>query len=295
MSTANASLSIRLSHWRARQTPSSLYWLAFKYATLLFGALAVLVPPYAVLVTSFKTLEEYHATGAISAPQNWLNFENYVTVFTRGNLGLAFANTGIILLATLVIVTIMGTMVAYVVSRFKFRGRSLILLAYIVAMVVPYVTTQVATFEVIRGLGLINNKLSVILLYSGVDVVTIYIYIQFVRNIPYELDEAAIMEGAGYFTIYWRLIFPLLWPATATVVILKSIMVYNDFYLPFLYLTDKSQQTVSTVLYGFTNLFGTNYAEISAGIVMIIIPSLVMFFVMQRQIFSGITHGSVKG
>ncbi|GGX49126.1 carbohydrate ABC transporter permease [Saccharospirillum salsuginis] len=295
MSRSNRTLSQRLDKWRQQQTPISLFWFLFKYATLLVGAAAVLVPPYAVVVSSFKTLEEYQASGAMTAPDNWLHFDNYVTVFQQGNLGLAFLNTGLILAATLVIVAIMGTMVAYVVSRFEFRGRSLILFAYIIAMVVPYVTTQVATFEIIRGLGLINNKLSVILLYSGVDVVTIYIYLQFVRNIPIELDEAAIMEGAGYFTIYRKLIFPLLWPATATVIILNSIMVYNDFYLPFLYLTDESQRTVSTVLYGFTNLFGTNYAEISAGIVMIIIPSLILFFVMQRQIFSGITHGSVKG
>ncbi|AJQ95559.1 carbohydrate ABC transporter permease [Gynuella sunshinyii] len=285
----------RISKWLQRQTPSSLFWWLVKYVTLLFAAMAVLVPPYAVVVTSFKTKEEYLATGAMVSPQNWFNFENYLTVFQQGHLGLAFLNTVIILISTLVIVVVMGTMVAYIVSRFEFRGRSVVLMAYIVAMVVPYVTTQVATFEIIRGLGLINNKLSLILLYSGVDVVTIYIYLQFARNIPKELDEAAIMEGAGYFTIYRKVIFPLLWPATATVVILKSIMIYNDFYLPFLYLTDQDQKTVSTVLYGFTNLFGTNYAEISAGIVLIVIPSLILFFVMQKQIFNGVTHGSVKG
>jgi multiple sugar transport system permease protein len=157
------------------------------------------------------------------------------------------------------------------------------------------VTTQVATFEVIRGLGLINTRWSVILLYSGVDAVTIFIYLQFMKAIPKDLDEAAIVEGANYFTIYWKLIFPLLWPATATVIILKVIFVYNEFYMAFLYMPDDSLRTVSTVLYGFTNLFGTNYAEISAGIIVIIIPTLIMFLTMQKQVFSGITHGAVKG
>ena len=271
------------------------FWLVFKYIWLTLGLVAVVVPPLSIFLTSFKTEREYQTTSALAAPENWLNFENYVTVFRDGNLATAFSNTGVILFVTLVLVTFMGTMAAYALSRFDFAGRKLILFAYIVAMVIPAVTTQVATFEVIRGMGLINNKLSVILLYSGVDVITIYIYLQFIKNIPKELDEAAIMEGANYFQIYWKIILPLLWPATATVIILKTIAVYNEFYLAFLYMPDESQRTVSTVLYGFTNIFGTNYSEISAGIIIIIIPSLIMFLIMQKQVFSGITNGAVKG
>ncbi len=285
----------KIQKWWQKQTASSLFWLGFKYVTLFFGLIAVFVPPFAVFLASFKTENEFQVTSALTAPQNWSNFENYITVFHKGNLGLAFFNTSVILIAVLALVTIMGTMAAYVISRFEFRGRKLILFAYIFAMVIPAVTTQVATFEVIRGLGLINTRWSVILLYSGVDVVTIFIYLQFMKAIPRALDEAAVLEGAGYFTIYWRVIFPLLWPATATVIILKTIFVYNEFYMAFLYMPDNSLRTVSTVLYGFTNLFGTNYAEISAGIVIIIIPTLILFLAMQKQVFSGITHGAVKG
>jgi multiple sugar transport system permease protein len=286
---------ILFSKWLRVQTPKSLFWVCFKYLTLFLGLLAVVIPPFAVLLASFKTEDEFLTTSALTPPQNWSNLENYITIFRDGNLGLAFFNTFIIMSAVLILVTLMSTMAAFVISRFDFRGRKLILFAYIVAMVIPAVTTQVATFEVIRGLGLINTRWSVILLYSGVDAVTIFIYLQFMKAIPRELDEAAIVEGANYFTIYWKLIFPLLWPATATVIILKVIFVYNEFYMAFLYMPDDSLRTVSTVLYGFTNLFGTNYAEISAGIIVIIIPTLIMFLTMQRQVFSGITHGAVKG
>ena len=281
--------------WWSVQTPKSLFWFCFKYVTLLLGLTAVVVPPFAVLLASFKTESEFLETSALTPPESWTNFENYITIFRDGNLGLAFWNTFIIMSAVLILVTLMSTMAAFVISRFEFRGRKLILFAYLVAMVIPAVTTQVATFEVIRGLGLINTRWSVILLYSGVDAVTIFIYLQFMKAIPRDLDEAAIVEGANYFTIYWKLIFPLLWPATATVIILKVIFVYNEFYMAFLYMPDDSLRTVSTVLYGFTNLFGTNYAEISAGIIVIIIPTLLMFLMMQKQVFSGITHGAVKG
>jgi multiple sugar transport system permease protein len=283
------------STWWEKQTPKSLFWVCFKYITLLLGLLAVVIPPFAVLLASFKTEDEFQTTSALTPPQDWTNMENYITIFRDGNLGLAFFNTFVIMSAVLILVTLMSTMAAFVISRFDFRGRKLILFAYIVAMVIPAVTTQVATFEVIRGLGLINTRWSVILLYSGVDAVTIFIYLQFMKAIPKDLDEAAIVEGANYFTIYWKLIFPLLWPATATVIILKVIFVYNEFYMAFLYMPDDSLRTVSTVLYGFTNLFGTNYAEISAGIIVIIIPTLIMFLTMQKQVFSGITHGAVKG
>jgi multiple sugar transport system permease protein len=285
----------RITRWWSKQTLHSLFWFVFKYLTLLAALVAVIVPPFAVFLASFKSKEEFQTTPALALPSNWHNFENYIAVFREGNLGLAFFNTFIILIAVLVLVTLMGSMAAFVISRFEFRGRKLVLFAYLVAMVIPAVTTQVATFEIVRGLGLINTRWSVILLYSGVDAVTIFLYLQFMKSIPIELDEAALLEGASYFAIYWKVIFPLLWPATATVIILKTIFVYNEFYMAFLYMPDDSLRTVSTVLYSFSSVFMTNYAEISAGIIVIIIPTLVMFLVMQKQVFSGITNGAVKG
>lgn len=204
-------------------------------------------------------------------------------------------NTGTILLISLFFTIIFGTQVAYVLSRFEFRGKKLVLLAYIIAMVIPAVTTQVATFEVIKSLGFINNKASVILLYIGADVVMIYVFLQFMKGIPEELDEAAKMEGASYFLIYRKIILPLLKPAIATIVILRTIFIYNDFYFPLLYLPDASQVTVSTALYKFTSVFGTEWTTISAGIVIILIPSIVIFLSLQKQIYAGVTNGAVKG
>ncbi|ANQ24667.1 sugar ABC transporter permease [Vibrio natriegens] len=275
--------------------PSWVFWSGFKYLTLAVAALAVLVPPYSVLMASFKTLDEYYNTSKVGLPESFANLSNYIKVFTDGNLGLAFMNTGTILLISLFFTIIFGTQVAYVLSRFEFRGKKLVLLAYIIAMVIPAVTTQVATFEVIKSLGFINNKASVILLYIGADVVMIYVFLQFMKGIPEELDEAAKMEGASYFLIYRKIILPLLKPAIATIVILRTIFIYNDFYFPLLYLPDASQVTVSTALYKFTSVFGTEWTTISAGIVIILIPSIVIFLSLQKQIYAGVTNGAVKG
>lgn len=275
--------------------PSQVFWLTFKYLTLALASLAVLVPPYSVLMASFKTLDEYYNTSKVGFPEKFANFSNYVKVFTDGNLGLAFFNTGTILMISLFFTIVFGTQVAYVLSRFDFRGKKLVLLAYVVAMVIPAVTTQVATFEVIKSLGLINHKAAVVLLYIGADVVMIYVFLQFMKGIPVELDEAAKMEGASYFLIYRKIILPLLKPAIATIIILRTIFIYNDFYFPLLYLPEASQVTVSTALYKFTSVFGTEWTTISAGIVIILVPSIVIFLTLQKQIYAGVTNGAVKG
>lgn len=277
------------------QRPHWVFWMLVKYATLLVAGIAVLVPPYAILMAAFKTPAEYYAKSKVAMPDSFLHLDNFRRVFVDGDLGLAFYNTSSILLISLLLTVLFGTQVAYVLSRFEFRGKKLVLVAYIISMFIPAVTTQVATFEVIKALGLINSKFSVILLYIGADVVMIYVFLQFMKGIPEELDEAAKIEGASYFTIYWRIILPLLKPAIATIVILRTIYIYNDFYFPLLYMPEQSQVTVSTALYKFTTVFGTDWTTISAGIIVILIPSITLFLLLQKQIYAGVTQGAVKG
>jgi ABC-type glycerol-3-phosphate transport system permease component len=275
--------------------PQWLFWVLVKYVTLLIASVAVLIPPYAILMAAFKTPTEYYAKSKVALPDSFLNFANFHKVILDGDLGLAFYNTSVILLISLLFTILFGTQVAYVLSRFEFRGKKMVLVAYILAMFVPSVTTQVATFEIIKALGLINSKFSVILLYIGADVVMIYVFLQFMRGIPQELDEAAKIEGCSYFGIYWRIILPLLKPAIATIVILRTIYIYNDFYFPLLYMPEQSQVTVSTALYKFTTVFGTEWTTISAGIIIILIPSVTLFLLLQKQIYAGVTQGAVKG
>ena len=128
----------------------------------------------------------------------------------------------------------------------------------------------------------------------GTDIVSIYIFLQFIRSIPVSLDEAARLDGANSFTIYWRIILPLLKPAIATVVIIKGIAIYNDFYIPFLYMPDDNLGIISTSLFRFKGPFGAHWEVISAGAVLVIIPTLVVFLVLQRFIYNGFTSGATK-
>ena len=267
---------------------------ASKYVTLVVASLAALVPILVIVVASLKGHDELLTTGPFDAPANWLNVDNYVTAFTKGKMVQGFANTAILLLVSVTGTILIGTMAAYAIDRFTFRLKKTVVAAFLLATLVPGVTTQVATFQVINTLGLYNTRGAAIALFLGTDIVSIYIFIQFLGSIPRELDEAAVLDGANHFTIYRRIILPLLKPAIATVVIIKGIAIYNEFYIPFLYMKDTDLGVISTALYRFKGPFGAQWEVISAGVVIVIIPTLVIFLLLQRFIYNGFTSGATK-
>jgi multiple sugar transport system permease protein len=269
--------------------------ITLKYVSLIVGSVAMLVPLVVVVLTSLKTSAEADGVGgALDPPGNWLNFSNYGTAFRDGHLLSAFANTAFILVFSIVGTVIIGSMTAYAIDRFDFRFKKVVVALFLLATLVPAVTTQVATFQVINFFGLFNTRWSAIALYTGTDIVSIYIFLQFIRTIPIALDEAARLEGANSFTIYRRIIFPLLKPAIATVVIIKGITTYNDFYIPFLYMPDSNLGTMSTALFRFKGPFGAHWEDICAGAILVTIPTFIIFIVLQRFIYNGFTSGAVK-
>jgi raffinose/stachyose/melibiose transport system permease protein len=266
----------------------------FKYLTLILGVLAALVPITVVFFTSFKTPDENAHTSALKAPENWLNFVNYKRAIVEGHMLTGFFNTLIILVISLVGGIILATMISYILDRFNFRGKKVILNLFILAVLIPGVTTQVAIFQIINNLGLFNTRASAIVLYLGTDIIAVYIFLQFLRTISTELDESAMLDGASYFTIFFRIILPLLKPAIATVVILKGTGIYNDFYIPFLYMPKEGLNVMSTALYKFKGPYVSQWEVICAAIIVCIIPTLIAFLSLQKHIYNGFTQGSVK-
>ncbi|HEX6956334.1 MAG TPA: carbohydrate ABC transporter permease [Agromyces sp.] len=265
-----------------------------KYTTLVIASLVAIVPLFVVLIASMKTKEEYLSTGPFDLPSNWLNFDNYVTAFVNGNMVVGFLNTTFILVVSLVGTILIGTMTAYAIDRFEFKGKPLILGAFLLATLVPGVTTQVATFQVVNFLELYNTRGAAIALFLGTDIIAIYLFVQFMSSIPKSLDEAAMLDGANRWTIYWRVILPLLKPAIATVVIIKGIAIYNEFYIPFLYMPSRDLGVISTALFRFKGPFGAQWEVIAAGTILVIIPTLVIFLFLQRYIYRGLTSGATK-
>ncbi|MEC0181127.1 carbohydrate ABC transporter permease [Paenibacillus peoriae] len=267
---------------------------SIKYAALLLGAFVALLPIVVILFASLKTKAEYASTSPLTPPVNWLNWTNYAKAFVNGNMLTGFVNTAFILLVSIIGATLTGSMIAYILNRFKFKGKSLMLGAFLLATLIPGVTTQVSTFQIINKLELFNTPWAAILLYLGTDIIAVYIFLQFLDSIAVALDESAMLDGASYLTIYWRIILPLLKPAVVTVIIIKGVNIYNDFYTPFLYMPKTSLQVISTALFKFKGPYGAQWEVISAGIIIAIIPTLIAFLSLQKYIYNGFAQGSVK-
>lgn len=279
---------------RTHSSPASRLGTVLKYLALVFASLCAIVPILSIVMLAFKTNQEYRNTGPLDPPGNWFNLDNFVTAFTEGGMITGFLNTGIILVVSVTGTILIGTMTAYALDRFRFRGRVLVLGLFLLATLVPAVTTQVATFQVISFLDLFNTRGAAILLFMGTDIIAIYIFLQFMQSIPVSLDEAAMLDGASRWTIYWRIILPLLKPAIATVIIIKGIAVYNEFYIPFLYMPSRDLGVISTSLFRFTGPFGAQWEVIAAGTLLVIIPTLIAFLFLQRFIYNGLTSGATK-
>lgn len=267
-----------------------------KYFTLCLGAFISIVPVAVCLITAFKTKTEYQNTNVMTPPKSWTNFENFKFAWTKANMFLGFRNSFLILVVVLIGSIMCGTMIAYVLNRFTFPGNKLIRNLFLFATLIPGVATQVTVYQIMNSLHLVDTLIGYMILMMGTDVISIYIFIQFFENISISIDESAIMDGAGYFTIFFRILFPLLKPAIITCMILKGVGTYNEYYMASLYLQSKNRlTTVATSLYTFVGPLGSQYNYICAGVLITILPALIIFILCQKQIYSGLTQGSVKG
>lgn len=273
-----------------------IIWVIFKYVTLILGGFLSVLPVVVCVITAFKTPEEYASTNVMTLPQNWTYFENFVQAWKQANMGVAFKNSVIILVFVLAGSILTGSMLAYILSRFKFKGNGLIRNLFLFASLLPGIAMQVSVYQIMYSLGWINFLPGYIIMMCGTDIISIYIFIQFFENIPTSLDESAIMDGCTYFGVFFRILFPLLKPAIITVMILKGVGVYNEYYTANLYLQDKNKLvTVATSLFKFTGPLGNQYNYICAGVIITMLPALLIFIFCQKQIYSGLTQGAVKG
>lgn len=268
----------------------------FKYVLLIFSAFVALVPIVSCINTAFKTEEEYAATNVMTLPENWLNFDNFVTAWQQADMGHAFLNSFIILVCVLAGSVMISSMLAYVLNRFKFPGNGLIRNLFTIATLIPGIAAQVTVYQIMTSLHLVNSMPGYIILMMGTDVITIYIFLQFFENLSPTLDESAILDGCTYFGVFFKILLPLLKPAVVTSAILKGVGTYNEYYMANLYLQDKTKyQVVSTSLYVFSGPMGSQYNYICAGVLITIIPALIVFLLCQDQIYSGMAAGAVKG
>lgn len=270
---------------------SKLYRIV-RYVILVLASLFVIIPLVPLVFMAFKTGREYTETSVLAPPANWLNFYNFAYAIRVGELGKALFNTVIILAISLAVQILFTCMVSYVLHRFDFRGRKVVKTLFTLTMFIPAVTTQTVIFRMMYTVGLVNSMWSVVILYSGVGIIGIYIMLNLLDSISKELDEAALIDGAGYFYIFWKIVLPLLKPACTTLLILNGIGLYNDFYIPNLYL-NKEVQTFTVALYKFFGSMSTPFEIVAAAILIGIVPIGIVFLCLQKYIYYSLA-GAVK-
>ncbi|MGG4433152.1 carbohydrate ABC transporter permease [Priestia megaterium] len=255
--------------------------------------LVFLVPFYYVLSNSLKSFAEILSN--TSALPTTIQFQNFVNAFNQMNYLKVLSNSLIITVISNAVLVIFCSMAAYMLVRTKKKISSIIFMAFVAAMVIPFQSIMIPLVKVAGNLNLLNSIWGIVIMYLGFGSgMTIFLYHGFIKGIPVELEEAAIIDGCSRLGVFWRIVFPLLKPITVTVVILNSLWIWNDFLLPSLVLQDPELRTIPLATFFFFGQYTKQWDLALAALVISIIPLLIFFFAMQKHIVKGITSGSIK-
>lgn len=282
-----------LKGYSFKETPKSvrMFWSAMKYVVLVIACLLVIIPLLTVLIGSFKSKQDLLKTSPFMPPTEF-HFENYAKAFNDGRVLEGLGTTILIVVVACFGSIITGTMTAFVLQRFKMLFTKLVKAIFLGTALLPTITMQISVYQIAAQLHIVNTLAAPFLLYIGTDIIAVTIFIQFLDNISISLDESAILDGCSYPRVYWSIILPMLKPAIATVLVMRFVAIYNDFYTPYLYIPN--MRVVSTALKDLTTGSNVSWNVVFAGVIICIIPTLIMFLSMQKSIYSNLVSGSVK-
>jgi raffinose/stachyose/melibiose transport system permease protein len=269
-------------------------YLLSAIALALFSVIFLL--PFAFILLTAAMNQEEAATFRFSWPDNWQLIQNVKDVFRTRDyiLVVAFINSTILTVVSVAVMVILAAMVAFVLQRRKSRWNVPINILMLAGLIIP--PAVVPTIWVMQELGIFKTMHGLILVEIAFGLsFCVLLFQAFISTIPRQLDEAAIVDGAGPLGLFFRIIFPLLRPVIVTVVVVQTVFVWNDFTNPLYFLPGDENATVQLTLFNFQSQYNTSYNLLFADILLITIPPLLLFLFFQRQIVSGLTAGSVKG
>jgi raffinose/stachyose/melibiose transport system permease protein len=259
-------------------------------------AVVVFIVPFAfIVVTAAKDRVEASSLD-FTWPTTWQLLENIGEVIgARNNLMVtALRNSLILTVASVTLIVLLSAMVGFVLQRRRDRAGSIFSALMLAGLIIP--PAVVPTIYLLQAIGLFKTLIGLTLVeVAFVMPFAVLIFRAFVSAIPRELDEAAILDGAGPLTLFFQVILPLLRPAVVTVIVVSSVAIYNDFVNPLYFLPGNENATVQLTLFAFQSQFNTRWNLLFADVLLITIPPLIMFIFFQRQIVSGMTAGAVKG
>jgi raffinose/stachyose/melibiose transport system permease protein len=260
---------------------------------MLPAGIVAFFPFYLIIVNTFKTMQET-ARNPIALPSKWI-FTNYIEVFEETAVLRSFGNTLTITFFSVVLIVLIGAMGAYPVVFNPNRITRAAMLYLLAGFMIPFQATLIPLFQLMSDLRLIDKHYGLILLYTSGSVFVFFLMMGYMRTIPRDLPEAAVIDGCSVWGIFWRIILPLLKPITITSVIFETMWIWNDFLAPMLFLNSSSKSTLVLQIYKAKGEFNVQWPMFMTLTVITLIPIFIFFLLMQKHIVKGIAAGAVKG
>lgn len=277
-----------------KRSASENIWLVIKYVLLIGFTILCIYPLIWLLLASFKTNAELY-TNTWGLPEQW-SMTNYVNAVVKGGVFRYFGNSVIIAVSAVLVTVILATMASYAITRMHWKLANLTHSIFLLGMMIPIYALVIPLFSIFKGMGLLDTHLAVIIPQIAVGFpMAIFIICGFMRSIPTELEEAAIIDGCTVFQCFFKIILPIAKSSVVTVAVVQFINVWNDLLLPRIFLTDSSKMTLQVGLTNFQAMYSTDYVGMIAAVIITIIPSIVVYILLHKQIMEGMVAGAVKG
>lgn len=275
---------------RRRRTP---FWIVGgRHLFLLLFAFFALIPGVFALLASFKNLFDFY-NNPLGMPTSW-RWQNYVSVWQQAGIPRAALNSAIVCAITVPIVLMLACSAAYGIARFPFRGSDVVYYLFLGGLIIPAQLTILPLVLLDKNLGLINTYGGLILPYCGGNMpFAVFLLTGFLRTLPGELRDAALIDGANEFQVFTRVMVPLMRPALATVAILTTVGIWNDFFFPLI--VSPKIPMLQVGVYNLLGVYSTDWGQIFAGVVLSAVPLVIAYLLLTKQFIAGLSAGAVKG
>lgn len=261
---------------------------------LMWGYAFIVLAPLALIVVNSMRPSRQIFREPIALPES-INLDSYVTAWGEASFSEYFFNSLLIVTASVILATAVSALAAYVLGRYSFRGSSVLAIFFLSGLLLPFRLAIMPLFLLLQDLGLVDSRLGLILVYAATGVpFSVFILSAYFRQLPVELSEAARIDGAGEFTIFGRVMLPLVRPALATVAVFQFVPLWNDFFFPLVLLRSSEKWTLPVGMTRFFGEFQTDWSTLFAGIIITTLPLILVFLIATKQIIAGLTAGIGK-
>ncbi len=256
-------------------------------------ALAVLYPIFMMVMSGFKTNAEIF--GAPFALPKSFNLDNYAVIWNTTDVPRYLLNSIIVTLISVIVLLVTGTMAAYAISRYRFRGSIMVSLFFLAGLMLPLRLAIIPLFVQLKAMGLVDNLLGLIFIYTAMSLPsTVFILTGFLRALPSELEDSARVDGASELRIMVQIMVPLITPAMVIAGIYNAVPIWNDFFFPLIFIQTPENKMLAQGLTSFFGEYSVNFGVLYAGLTLAALPLVVVFIVQSKRFIAGMTAGAIK-